>query len=160
MLIGRDPVKGEALASQPTLSRFENSVDRKDIYRMGEALADVVIERHRDRLHGRARRITIDLDPTDDPTHGAQQLSFFNGYYDSWCYLLVVGLSRTASRNFIMVSRSIAPVTVGSGPINCASCSPPLPMSSSRRSDCELPGPPAPERRYGLSGNDCSRSAL
>ena len=35
----------------------------------------------------RARRITIDLDPTDDATHGAQQLTFFNGSYDSWCYL-------------------------------------------------------------------------
>ncbi|TAK52158.1 MAG: hypothetical protein EPO25_14370 [Gammaproteobacteria bacterium] len=38
-----------------------------------------------------AGRITIDLDPTDDPTHGAQQLSFFNGHYDSWCYLPVAG---------------------------------------------------------------------
>ena len=33
------------------------------------------------------RRVTIDLDPTDDATHGAQQLTFFNKYYDSWCYL-------------------------------------------------------------------------
>lgn len=83
MLVGRDPVVGESLASQPTLSRFENSVGRRELYRMGEALADVVVESHRKRLHGRARRITIDLDPTDDPTHGAQQLSFFNGHYDS-----------------------------------------------------------------------------
>ena len=30
---------------------------------------------------------TFDLDPTDDTTHGDQQLTFFNGYYDSWCYL-------------------------------------------------------------------------
>ncbi|MBI2833457.1 MAG: transposase [Acidobacteria bacterium] len=30
---------------------------------------------------------SIDLDPTDDPTHGAQQLTFFNGHYDCWCYL-------------------------------------------------------------------------
>jgi hypothetical protein len=58
---------------------------------MGEALADTVIERHRKRLHGRARLITIDLDATDDPTHGAQQLSFFNWHYDSYCYLPVVG---------------------------------------------------------------------
>jgi len=29
--------------------------------------------------------------PPDDPTHGAQQLSFFNGHYDSWCYLPVMG---------------------------------------------------------------------
>jgi hypothetical protein len=46
-----------------------------------------VIERHRARRRGRARQIAIDLDPTDDPTHGAQQLTFFNGHYDSWCYL-------------------------------------------------------------------------
>jgi hypothetical protein len=91
LLVGRDPVEGADLASQPTLSRFENAVDRKQLYRLGEALADCVIERHRRRLHGRARRITIDLDPTDDPTHGAQQLTFFNGHYDTWCYLPVVG---------------------------------------------------------------------
>jgi hypothetical protein len=48
------------------------------------------IERHRKRLYGRARRITIDLDPTEDPTHGAQQLSFFNRHYDSHCYLPMV----------------------------------------------------------------------
>jgi hypothetical protein len=91
LLVGRDPVQGEDLASQPTLSRFENSVGRKELFRMAEALADAVIERHRQRLHGRARLITIDLDPTDDPTHGAQQLTFFNWHYDTYCYLPVVG---------------------------------------------------------------------
>ena len=90
LLVGRDPVKGEDLASQPTLSRFENSPDRKELFRMAEALADSVIERHRQRLHGRARRITIDLDPTDDPTHGQQQFTFFNRHYDCYCYLPVV----------------------------------------------------------------------
>ena len=91
LLVGRDPVDGEDLASQSTLSRFENSVGRKELFRMGEALADTVIERHRKRLHGCARLITLDLDPTDDPTHGAQQLTFFNWHYDSYCYLPVVG---------------------------------------------------------------------
>ena len=91
LLVGRDPVEGEDLASQPTLSRFENSVGRKESFRMGEALADTVIERHRKRLKGRSRLITIDLDPTDDPTHGAQQLTFFNWHYDTYCYLPVVG---------------------------------------------------------------------
>lgn len=93
LLVGRDPVDGDALASQPTISRFENGVSTHELYRMGEALAEVVIERHRKRLHGRARRITIDLDPTDDPTHGQQQLSFFNGHYDTWCYLPVVAFA-------------------------------------------------------------------
>ena len=91
LLAGRDPVEGEDLASQPTLSRFENSVGRKELFRMGEALAETVIERHRKRLHGRARLITIDMDPTDDPTHGAQQLSFFNWHYNSYCYLPMAG---------------------------------------------------------------------
>jgi hypothetical protein len=91
LLVGRDPEKGDDLASQPTLSRFENTPDRKELFRMAEALADSVIERHRQRLRGRARLITIDLDPTDDPTHGAQQLTFFNGHYDTYCYLPVVG---------------------------------------------------------------------
>ena len=91
LLVGRDPVEGADLASQPTLSRFENAPDRKQLYRLGEALAECVIERHRRRLHGRARRITLDLDPTDDPTHGAQQLTFFNRHYDTWCYLPVMG---------------------------------------------------------------------
>lgn len=79
------------LASRPTLSRFENAVDRADLYRMGIALADTVIKRHRRRLKRKVKRITIDLDPTDDPTHGAQQLTFFNGHYDTWCYLPVAG---------------------------------------------------------------------
>jgi hypothetical protein len=91
LLVGRDPEQGKDLASQPTLSRFENSVDRKELLAMAEVLADSVIERHRKRLHGRARRITIDLDPTDDPTHGAQQLTFFNAHYDTYCYLPMVG---------------------------------------------------------------------
>jgi len=91
VLCGRDPVRGEDLASQPTLSRFENAFDRTDLYRMGVALAETVIERHRRRLKRKVKRITIDLDPTDDPTHGAQQLAFFNGHYDSWCYLPVAG---------------------------------------------------------------------
>jgi len=90
-LLGRDPIDGDALASQSTLSRFENAVGPKDLYRFGETLADSVIRRHRKRLRGKAGRITIDLDPTDDPTHGQQQLSFFHGYYDNWCYLPVLG---------------------------------------------------------------------
>ena len=87
LLLGRDPVAGEALASQPTISRFENGVGRSALYELARELAMRVIERHQRRLDGRARRITIDLDPTDDATHGAQQLTFFNGHYDSWCYL-------------------------------------------------------------------------
>ena len=94
-LVGRDPVTGEDLASQPTLSRFENSMTRADLYRASVELADVVVDSHKQRLSGtKVRKVTIDLDPTDDPTHGGQQLSFFNGHYDSWCYLPIAGFLR------------------------------------------------------------------
>lgn len=94
LLVGRDPLEGEALASQATLSRFENAAGPKVLYRMGEALADAVIARQRRRRRGKAQRITVELDPTDDPTHGGQQLTLFNGHYDTWCYLPVAGFIR------------------------------------------------------------------
>ena len=90
LLVGRDPITGPALASQPTLSRFENAVGARELIAMGHVLADTVIAQHRRRLNGRATRITIDFDPTDDPTHGQQEFTFFNGHYDTWCYLPVV----------------------------------------------------------------------
>ena len=86
LLLGRDPVTGEALASQPTLSRFENDVTRRELLAISDALFESVLDRHRKRRR-KVRRITIDLDVTDDPTHGAQQLAFFNGFYDHGCYL-------------------------------------------------------------------------
>jgi hypothetical protein len=90
-LVGRDPIDGDSLASQPTLSRFENTVSRTALFRMAKVLGETVVETHRRRRKGKAKLITIELDPTDDPTHGGQQLSLFNGHYDTWCYLPIVG---------------------------------------------------------------------
>jgi len=89
LLLDRDPIVGDELASQPTLSRFENMLEGRSLLRMGHALAGRVIQRHKKRLKGRTKRITIDMDPTDDPTYGGQQLTFFNSHYDNWCYLPV-----------------------------------------------------------------------
>ena len=91
LLAGRDPVKGLDLASQPTLSRFENSVTPRSLYTMGMTLAERVIMRHGKRRNGHARLVTIDTDPTDAATYGAQQLSFFNTHYDNHCYLPMLG---------------------------------------------------------------------
>lgn len=106
MLLGRDPVDGEALASQPTLSRFENAVGRGEHLKLAETLARSVIERHGKRLRGRARVITIDLDPTVDVAHGAQQLSLFNGYYRNNCYLPLLGFVsfNNESEQYLFVS--------------------------------------------------------
>ena len=90
LLLDRDPLDGPALGSQPTLSRFENAVGRADLYRLGTALADTMLTSHRARLGDGVRLITIDLDATDDPTHGQQEFALFNGYYDTWCYLPLI----------------------------------------------------------------------
>src|ERR1700687_4544448 len=81
LLLDRDPLTGAALGSQPTLSRFENSLRRGALFAMAEALADTVIATQQARRAGqRVRRITLDLDTTEDPTHGQQQFALFNGY--------------------------------------------------------------------------------
>ena len=61
LMLDRDPLSGQALASQPTLSRFENAAGPKDFLRMGDTLAKTVIERHRRHLGRRVKRITLDL---------------------------------------------------------------------------------------------------
>ncbi|HWQ12059.1 MAG TPA: IS1380 family transposase [Roseiflexaceae bacterium] len=112
LLLGRDPIAGAPLGSQPTLSRFENAPGPRDLYRMAATLADTVIAFHRARLAGRARLITIDLDATDDPTHGQQQFAFFNGFYDTWCYLpLVATLSFNAEPMQYLVAALLRPGT-------------------------------------------------
>jgi len=81
---------GHGLASQPTLSRFEHGVSSTTLWRMGRALMTTVIAAQQ-RRHRNARRITIDLDGTVDPTYGRQQHALFHGFYDTWCYLPLLG---------------------------------------------------------------------
>jgi hypothetical protein len=80
----RLPLSGDDLASQPTLSRWENSVTRKDLYRLSEALLSVFLERHKEKP---PKRIVLDADATDDACHGQQELEFYHGYYQTHCFL-------------------------------------------------------------------------
>ena len=87
MACDRSPLDSdEDLGSQPTLSRFENSQDGRATVRMQRELEAQVIKRLAKRRR-RAKLVTIDLDPSCDPTHGQQQFTFFHGKYDTWCYL-------------------------------------------------------------------------
>lgn len=90
MLCDRDAVDGAALASQPTLSRFENTLSARDVVRAGRRFESERIARFA-RRHPKAPRVILDLDSTEDPTHGQQTFSFFNGFYDSYCFLPLVG---------------------------------------------------------------------
>jgi hypothetical protein len=76
----------EDLASQPTLSRFENAVTPSDLLR----LEDWFIQRFVDSFDEPPKEITLDIDVFDDPTHGAQQLTLFHGYYKQYQYLVRV----------------------------------------------------------------------
>ena len=80
---GRLPASGAALMSQETLSRFEHAPTPRDLVRMGWALVDLVLA----QLSADTAEVVIDVDPYDDPCHGQQQLSLFNGHYDTRCYL-------------------------------------------------------------------------
>ncbi len=81
-----DPVIRKVLDSglcfQPTLSRFENKADRSLIYQMSQWFVDRYVE----ELKEKTGQIIIDVDGTDDPTHGSQQLSLYNGYYGQTMY--------------------------------------------------------------------------
>jgi len=85
LLLGRDPLAGQPLGSQPTLSRFENRHALRNLITAGEAVMDAIIASHRKRLGRRVKRITIDLDGTVDPAYGHQQGVLFNGYFDQHC---------------------------------------------------------------------------
>jgi len=71
------------LASQPTLSRFENAIEVGSFFRLHDLLIDQFIA----SFQTPPTQLTLDIDAFDDPTHGQQQLTFFHGYYDQYQYL-------------------------------------------------------------------------
>ena len=83
MAADRLPGTGEALCSQPTMSRLENTPSRMTLCRMMAAMVEVFCDSWR---HVPAR-IVLDFDDTEDRVHGNQQLALFNAHYDSYCFL-------------------------------------------------------------------------
>ena len=82
IMAGKAPESAADLASQPTLSRFENRADTRDLRRLSDGLLDLYLKTH----PGPRKVIVLDMDATDDPTHGNQQQSFFHGYYEEHMY--------------------------------------------------------------------------
>ena len=82
--LGRRPQSDRDLASQPTLSRFENCVSRTALRRMAEVFVDQFVARY---ASAHECLISLDFDATDDPTHGQQQFAQFHGHYKEHCYL-------------------------------------------------------------------------
>src|SRR5215475_1990606 len=92
LLLNRLPETGAPLASQPTISRFENSISRTEIYRMALVLMDQFIASY----NSPPEVIVLDVDDTEDRAHGAQEQIRYDGYYGGYCFLpfhLYEGLS-------------------------------------------------------------------
>lgn len=85
--------KGKDLASQPTLSRFENWAGAREVAALGRLLVEHYIRLHRDDPPD---EIVLDVDPTDDPCYGRQQLALFNGFYDQRMYFPLLVFDRAS----------------------------------------------------------------
>lgn len=85
LVAGRQPEDLD-LASQPTLSRLENAVTASDLLRLEEWFLQQFIR----SFDEEPTELTLDIDLFDDPTHGQQQLTFFNGFYEQYQYLVRV----------------------------------------------------------------------
>ena len=83
MCAGRLPQTDNDLASQPTMSRLENSVTKSDLFRLGKCLVDHFMGSYSEP----PPVIILDCDDTNNDTYGQQELALFNNYYNEYCYM-------------------------------------------------------------------------
>ena len=83
MCAGRSASDETDLASQPTMTRLENRLSRKELFDIGEAFIDDFIASY----NSEPDSIIIDADDTNADTYGAQQFTLFNAYYGEYCYM-------------------------------------------------------------------------
>lgn len=96
-LPGDDP-----LASQPTLCRFENLATPAVLQKLIDFTIATGIERLKQKHGGQLpASITLDLDATDDPTHGGQQLTLFHGYFGQYQYFPLIISEPTTKHVFL-----------------------------------------------------------
>jgi hypothetical protein len=87
LVCGRHPHAPNAdLASQPTFSRLENAIDRRACYRLAHALVAIYLQERERLASAPPTHLLLDLDSTDDPTHGDQEGSSYHGYYQQHMY--------------------------------------------------------------------------
>lgn len=77
------PESGNSLSSQPTMSRFENSISRSELYKIAVAFVDNFIQSYSQE----PPVIILDPDDTNSNTYGGQQLTLYNDYYGEYCYM-------------------------------------------------------------------------
>jgi Transposase DDE domain group 1 len=86
LVCGSLPESGADLASQPTISRLENAPDARSCHRMAEAIFELYLKERGKDGAAVPKKVLLDFDSTDDPTHGEQEGSYYHGYYEQHIY--------------------------------------------------------------------------
>jgi hypothetical protein len=98
---GRAPMTGLDLMSQPTLSRLENLADRHTLKRIGLGMIDLFC-----RSWARVpSSIVLDIDDTDDPAHGQQELALFNAHAGTTCFQPIKIFEATSGKPVLAMIR-------------------------------------------------------
>jgi hypothetical protein len=84
VVCGSLPESGQDLASQPSISRMENAATSGSCRPIARVLFELYLSER--GKNGTPRRVLLDFDATDDPTHGEQEGSYYHGYYGQHMY--------------------------------------------------------------------------
>lgn len=95
LAVGRAPVSGADLASQPTLSRLEGWIAEEEC----DAINAVLLEQFLACPRKAPQQVVLDFDLSEDPAHGQQEFVFFNGHYGSYCYLPLFVFARASGES-------------------------------------------------------------
>jgi len=83
--LNRLPETDPDLGSQPTMTRLENRVTKKELSK----IRSMFVEHYLARFKEAPKQIILDVDGWDDPTHGQQEFSFYHGFYEQHMYFPV-----------------------------------------------------------------------
>ena len=102
LALGKLPGSGAGLASQPTMSRWENAPTTRELAKLMAAMIDIYCASYSDQ----PLSVTLDIDDTCDVVHGYQQLSFWNGHHGERCFLPVHVYDTATGRPVAMLLRT------------------------------------------------------
>ncbi len=102
LALGKLPGSGSGLASQPTMSRWENAPTTRELVGMMRAMVGIYCASYPIAPGA----VTLDIDDTCDVAHGYQQLSFWNGHYGERCFLPIHVYDTATGRPVAMLLRT------------------------------------------------------
>ena len=102
LALGKLPGSGAGLASQPTMSRWENAPSTRELARMMQTVIGIYCASYPKP----PKAVTLDIDDTCDVVHGYQQLSFWNGHHGERCFLPIHVYDTATGRPVAMLLRT------------------------------------------------------